>query len=136
MKDGQLIGAVLFGDTTDGASLFSLIKSGENISGREKEILLGVSASGSGSGPSVAERMAAMPDDEIVCGCNGITKAAIGDAVLNKGCNTLGAIKSCTKASASCGDASPLLNRCSSIMQGCCLGTGQGRHLRLYLIRP
>ena len=103
IKDGQLIGAVLFGDTTDGASLFSLIKSGENISGREKRNFSGVPSGGSGSGPSVAERMASMPDDEIVCGCNGVTKASIGDAVLNKGCNTLGAIRSCTKASASCG---------------------------------
>ncbi|MEO2256247.1 MULTISPECIES: nitrite reductase large subunit NirB [Paenibacillus] len=109
IKDGQLIGAVLFGDTTDGASLFSLIKSGENISGREKEILLGVPSGGSDSGPSVAERMASMPDDEIVCGCNGVTKASIGDAVLNKGCNTLGAIKSCTKASASCGGCKPII---------------------------
>ena len=47
IKDGQLIGARIVGDTTDGASLFSLIKSGENISGREKEILLGVPSGGS-----------------------------------------------------------------------------------------
>ncbi|WP_223849557.1 (2Fe-2S)-binding protein [Pseudomonas koreensis] len=45
----------------------------------------------------------------MVCGCNGVTKASIGDAVLNKGCNTLGAIKSCTKASASCGGCKPII---------------------------
>ncbi|KQO01032.1 nitrite reductase large subunit NirB [Paenibacillus sp. Leaf72] len=103
IRGGKLIGAVLFGDTADGASLFASIKSGESIEGREKELLLGISNDLLGKSGGSASRLENMPDDEIVCGCNGVTKGAIGDAVLNKGCHTFGELKACTKASASCG---------------------------------
>ncbi len=109
IKDGKLIGAVLFGDTSDGSELFATIKKGESIEGREKEILLGISSDLLGQSGGGSSRLASMPDDEIVCGCNGVTKATIADAITNKGCNTVGAIKSCTKASASCGGCKPLV---------------------------
>lgn len=106
IKDEQLIGAVLFGDTSDGAKLFSLIKSGESVTGREKELLLGFNPGQSeASGSLVLEQM---PDDEIVCGCNGVSKGAIGEAVA-AGCRSLAEIKACTKASASCGGCKPLV---------------------------
>ncbi|MGM0883819.1 MAG: nitrite reductase large subunit NirB [Bacillota bacterium] len=106
IQDGKLVGAVLFGDTTDGAELFATIKSGESVAGREKEILLGISSDllGKSSG---GNRLEAMADDEIICGCNGVSKGTIADAILNKGCNTVGSIKACTKASASCGGCKP-----------------------------
>ncbi|WP_424767506.1 nitrite reductase large subunit NirB [Paenibacillus sp. sgz302251] len=107
IQDGKLIGAVLFGDTSDGAELFSFIKKGESIAGREKEILLGISSDLLGQSGGGSNRLASMAEDEIVCGCNGISKGTIGDAIMNKGCNTVGAIKSCTKASASCGGCKP-----------------------------
>ncbi|MFB5673982.1 nitrite reductase large subunit NirB [Paenibacillus terreus] len=106
LKDDRLVGAVLFGDTTDGSSLFSLIKSGESVAGREKELLLGFPA-GKAEGSGTA-RFEQMPDDEIVCGCNGVTKQMIGEAVAG-GCRTVGEIKACTKASASCGGCKPLV---------------------------
>lgn len=106
IQDGKLVGAVLFGDTSDGSELFATIKSGESVAGREKEILLGISSDllGQSSG---GNRLEAMADDEIICGCNGVSKGTIADAILNKGCNTVGAIKACTKASASCGGCKP-----------------------------
>lgn len=106
IQDGKLVGAVLFGDTSDGSELFATIKSGESVAGREKEILLGISSDllGKSSG---GNRLEAMADDEIICGCNGVSKGTIADAILNKGCNTVGAIKACTKASASCGGCKP-----------------------------
>ncbi len=107
IQDGKLIGAVLFGDTSEGSSLFSLIKSGESIVGREKELLTGYVAGAAAVSP--LQRLESMADDEIVCGCNGVSKAAIGDAVLNQGCHTMGSLKACTKASASCGGCAPLV---------------------------
>ncbi|MUT66578.1 nitrite reductase large subunit NirB [Paenibacillus sp. NEAU-GSW1] len=103
IENGKLIGAVLFGDISDGTELFSYIKKGESIEGREKELLLGVSADALGGKGSSTSKFESMPDDEIVCGCNGVTKAMITDAIKNKGCNTLSAIKGCTKAAGSCG---------------------------------
>ncbi|WDZ57328.1 nitrite reductase large subunit NirB [Paenibacillus polymyxa] len=106
IKEEKLIGAVLFGDTSDGAKLFSLIKSGESVVGREKELLLGFNPGQSeGSGTMMLEQM---PEDEIVCGCNGVSKGDIGEAVA-AGCKSFGEIKACTKASASCGGCKPLV---------------------------
>ncbi len=104
----RLIGAVLFGDTSDGSKLFSLMKKGESVKGREKELLLGFSAQGSGT-ETAEQRLAAMADDEIICGCNGVTKETIKDAVLTKNCTTVASVKACTKASGSCGGCKPLV---------------------------
>ncbi|NEU26428.1 NAD(P)/FAD-dependent oxidoreductase [Paenibacillus polymyxa] len=106
IKQERLIGAVLFGDTSDGAKLFSLIKSGESVVGREKELLLGFSPDQSeDSGAMTLEQM---PEDEIVCGCNGVSKRDIREAIA-AGCGSLGEIKACTKASASCGGCKPVV---------------------------
>ncbi|GGF67822.1 nitrite reductase [NAD(P)H] [Paenibacillus albidus] len=108
IQDDTLIGAVLFGDTSDGAQLFSMIKNKETVKGKEKELLLGISAdalSSSGGG----NRLEAMAEDEIICGCNGVSKGAIAEAIQSGGCTSVGEIRSCTKASASCGGCKPLV---------------------------
>ncbi|MEK5032382.1 nitrite reductase large subunit NirB [Paenibacillus sp. FSL R7-0302] len=107
IQEDKLIGAVLFGDTNDGAQLFSMIKKGENIKGREKELLLGLEADALAS--PKGNRLERMPDDEIICGCNGVTKGTIAEAITAGGCTSVGQIKACTKASASCGGCKPLV---------------------------
>lgn len=118
IQDGKLIGAVLFGDTSEGTELFSLIKKGESVEGREKALLLGFSPDQAGGGVSKESRLKAMPDDEIICGCNGVSKGTIAEAITEKGCNSVGAIKSCTKASASCGGCKPLVEGLLQIYAG------------------
>lgn len=105
IRDGKVVGSVLFGDISDGARLFSMIRSGEDVTGKEKEILLG----SGGSAPSNADLIASMSDDEIVCGCNGVSKGAVVTAINEKGCTSVNDIKACTKASASCGGCKPLI---------------------------
>ncbi len=107
IQNDKLIGAVLFGDTNDGAQLFSMIKKGENIKGREKELLLGISADAFSA--NQGNRLEEMADDEIICGCNGVTKGRIAEAIQSEGCTSVGQIKACTKASASCGGCKPLV---------------------------
>lgn len=116
IQDDKLIGAVLFGDTADGAMLFSLIKKGETVAGREKELLLGFSAQ-AGTAPK-GSRVKEMADDEIICGCNGVSKAAIADAIQTGGCTSVGQIKACTKASASCGGCKPLVEELLELYAG------------------
>ncbi|MFP3122412.1 nitrite reductase large subunit NirB [Ectobacillus funiculus] len=106
IRDGKVIGSVLFGDTSDGSRIFSMIRKGEDVTGKEKEVLLGESAGGAKSG---AELIAAMADDEIVCGCNGVSKGAIVSAIKEKGCASVSDVKACTKASGSCGGCKPLV---------------------------
>ncbi|KRE39690.1 nitrite reductase large subunit NirB [Paenibacillus sp. Soil724D2] len=106
IKDGKVIGAVLFGDISDSSRLFAMIRNGEDVTGKEKTVLLG---EGGGKAKSGAEMVAAMSEDEIVCGCNGVSKGAIVQAIQEKGCSSVNDIKACTKASASCGGCKPLV---------------------------
>ncbi|RJE89051.1 NAD(P)/FAD-dependent oxidoreductase [Paenibacillus sp. 1011MAR3C5] len=117
LQDGKLVGAVLFGDTSDGPELFSMMKKGESVEGREKALLLGLSPDQLG-GSSQESRLQVMADDEIVCGCNGVTKGTITEAIAAKGCNTVSSIRSCTKASASCGGCKPLVEGLLQLYSG------------------
>ncbi len=108
-QDGKVVGAVLFGDTAEGSKLFSLIRSGEDYAGREREVLFG--KEGGRGTSSTADLIEAMSGDEIVCGCNGVTKDTIVEAIKDKGCVSLGEIKACTKASGSCGGCKPLVEQ-------------------------
>ncbi|GIQ68790.1 NAD(P)/FAD-dependent oxidoreductase [Xylanibacillus composti] len=107
IKNGRVIGSVLFGDTSDGSRIFSMIRSGEDVTGKEKQILLADDASGKGK--SDVELVAAMADDEIICGCNGVSKGDIVSAIHDKGCTSVGEIKACTKASGGCGSCKNLV---------------------------
>ncbi|MBE1440756.1 nitrite reductase large subunit NirB [Paenibacillus sp. OAS669] len=107
IKDGKVIGSVLFGDTSDGSKLFAMIRNGEDVTGREKQVLLGDSAGGSGK--SGTDYVASLPDSEIICGCNGVSKGTIINAIQEKGCSSVNEIKACTKASGSCGGCKPLV---------------------------
>lgn len=135
VRDGKLIGAVLFGDTSEGSRLFSLIRKGESIAGKEKETLLGAAAGAKAL--SGIEAVAAMADDEIVCGCNGVSKATIVSAIRDKNCQTVADIKACTKASGSCGGCKPIVadllaytlgsENVKTVAEGICGCTTMGR---------
>ncbi|MFD1134386.1 nitrite reductase large subunit NirB [Paenibacillus urinalis] len=119
LRGDQLVGAVLFGDTNDGASLFSLIRSGESIAGREKELLLGMKLDTASAGAKIMD----MPMDEIVCGCNGVTKQTVVDAI-GQGCHSVAEVKGCTKASASCGGCKPIVEQLITAYAGDAAKTG------------
>jgi nitrite reductase (NADH) large subunit len=104
LKGNKIVGAVLFGDSKEGNRLFSMIKKEEDISDTEKISIL--QPIGGDSGESLVASMSA---DEIICGCNGVSKGAIVDAIQNKGCTSVDAIKACTSASRSCGGCKPLV---------------------------
>lgn len=108
IKDGKVIGSVLFGDTSDGARILSLMRQGEDVTGKESQILFGKETGGAAK--SGMEVVAAMSDAEIVCGCNGVSKGAIIQAIKEKNCTSVNEIKACTKASASCGGCKPLVS--------------------------
>ena len=124
----------MFGDTGDGPKLFSLMKSGESIKGREKELLLGFT--GNAGAVSTEQRLAQLADDEIICGCNGVSKETIKDAILTKNCNTVASVKACTKASGSCGGRKPLVEGLVQLYAGDAKrGTRKRRDMRVYFAR-
>ncbi|KAF2427878.1 NADPH-nitrite reductase [Bacillus subtilis] len=106
LRGNQIVGAVLFGDSSEGNRLFSMIQKEADISETSKiSILQPLSQE---AGTSIT---AAMSDDEIICGCNGVSKGAIIQAIQEKGCSSTDEIKACTGASRSCGGCKPLVEK-------------------------
>ncbi|MFP7331175.1 NADPH-nitrite reductase [Bacillus subtilis] len=104
LRGNQIVGAVLFGDSSEGNRLFSMIQKEADISETSKiSILQPLSQE---AGTSIT---AAMSDNEIICGCNGVSKGAIIQAIQEKGCSSTDEIKACTGASRSCGGCKPLV---------------------------
>ncbi|WP_068785132.1 nitrite reductase large subunit NirB [Paenibacillus phocaensis] len=108
LKDGKLVGAVLFGDISDSAELQKLIKQGAVMTDELYESLMGGGCCGGAKKKASVETMS---DDEIVCGCNGVTKGTIVDCVVNQGMTTVDEIKACTGATRSCGGCKPVVEQ-------------------------
>lgn len=109
LKDGIMVGAVLYGDITDSAELQKLIKQKTAMTDELYNTLMGTGCCGSGA--KKAATVETMSDDEIVCGCNGVTKRSIIDAVTNQGLTTVDEIKACTGATRSCGGCKPVVEQ-------------------------
>lgn len=112
VRDNKLVGAVLFGNTSDSNRLVKMMKSGTDIASVKRVSILEDSQN---NGLSGVEAVMALPDDEIICGCNGVTKGAIIDAIKEKGLTTVAEIKGVTGASRSCGGCKPLV---AQILEG------------------
>lgn len=104
LRGNQIVGAVLFGDSKDGNRLFSMIQKQSDISDTSKVALLQPVG-----GEAEESLVAAMAADDIICGCNGVSKGTIVQAIQEKGCTSVDAIKACTSASRSCGGCKPLV---------------------------
>ncbi len=108
VRDNRIKGAVLYGDTIDGTWYFQLLREGTDISDFRSTILFGQHDLGD-AGHGDETRVAALPDDAEICGCNGVTKGQIVDAIQTQGLFTLDEVRAHTKASASCGSCTGLV---------------------------
>lgn len=106
IKDGRVTGVLLYGDVIDGPELFGLMVEETDITARRNRLLFGGGAEGAGV-LSVKD----LPDSTIVCGCNGVTKGAIVEAIEKKGLFTREEVAAETRASTSCGGCSGLVDR-------------------------
>lgn len=108
LRDNVIIGACLYGDTIDGTWYFQMMKDGTNISDFRNTVLFGQAHLGD-AGHGDETRVAAMADNAEICGCNGVTKCDIVDAIVEKKLFTLDDVRTHTKASASCGSCTGLV---------------------------
>jgi bacterioferritin-associated ferredoxin len=110
LKDDKLVGAVLYGDTKDGAWYFQLLKDGQDIHDIRDNLVFGNAHLGDvgHKGNSLA---AGMPDSAEVCGCNGVCKGTIVKAIKEQGLFTLEDVRKHTKASSSCGSCTGLVEQ-------------------------
>ena len=110
LKDGRLIGIVLYGDTGDGAWFFDLLKKNAEIKEFRDTLIFGPGyAGGAALDPSAA--VAALPDEAEICGCNGVCKGKITGAIDTLGLKTIDDVRTHTKASASCGSCTGLVEQ-------------------------
>lgn len=110
LKDDKLIGACLYGDTVDGSWYFKLLREGRSVADIRDRLMFGENNLGD-TGHEGHNRAAAMADSDEVCGCNGVTKGAICKAIQDKGLFTLDEVRKHTKASASCGSCTGLVEQ-------------------------
>ncbi|MBB2485917.1 NAD(P)/FAD-dependent oxidoreductase [Mitsuaria sp. WAJ17] len=110
IKDDKLVGACLYGDTVDGSWYFKLLREGRSIADIRERLMFGESNIGD-VGHEGHSKAAAMADSDEVCGCNGVSKGAICKAIKEKGLFTLEEVRKHTKASASCGSCTGLVEQ-------------------------
>jgi nitrite reductase (NADH) large subunit len=110
LEKDRLIGAVLFGDTADGAWFFDMIRRGSDIADLRETLIFGPAFAGGGAADPTAA-VAALPDEAEICGCNGVCKGRITGAIADLGLKTLDDVRAHTKASASCGSCTGLVEQ-------------------------
>jgi nitrite reductase (NADH) large subunit len=106
IRDNRIVGVVLYGDTTDSTKLFRMLTKNEDISGMTSTSILQAQ-----DGVGDSNDVASMPDDELICGCNGVTKGAIVEAIHSQGLTTLDQVSQCTNAGRSCGRCKPMVSK-------------------------
>jgi nitrite reductase (NADH) large subunit len=110
IKNDRLIGACLFGDTVDGSWYFKLLREGTHVAQIRDKLIFGESNLGD-VGHEGHSKAQSMRDEDEVCGCNGVNKGTICKAIKEKGLFTLEEVRKHTKASASCGSCTGLVEQ-------------------------
>ncbi|RCW63893.1 nitrite reductase large subunit NirB [Saliterribacillus persicus] len=109
-KDNKVVGAVLFGDTSEASRILDVIVKKKFIPDDKKQVLL--------QPQDISTSYAAtLPRADYVCTCNSVSKGAIIDCVLKKNLTTVQEVKTCTKASSSCGGCKPVVSELLTFIQ-------------------
>ena len=109
LRDNKIRGAVLYGDTLDGAWYFQLMRDEADVGDIREHLLFGQAHLGDSGHGDEQTRVAAMPDSTEICGCNGVCKGDIVKAIVEKKLFTLEEVRAHTKASSSCGSCTGLV---------------------------
>jgi nitrite reductase (NADH) large subunit len=118
IEDGKVAGAVLFGDAADGGWYFDLMRAGSSVADIRETLIFGRAITEGLAGLDPSSAVAAMADSQEICGCNGVCKGVITSAIAAKGLTTLDDVRAVTKASASCGSCTPLVEQLLKLTLG------------------
>ena len=117
LEEDRVVGAVMYGDVSDGAWFFDLIRNGTDIGESRESLIFGQAYAGSGPlDPTAA--VAALPGEAEICGCNGVCKSTIVEAIGEFGLTDVDGVRKRTKASASCGSCTGLVEQLLSLTLG------------------
>lgn len=104
-EDGKhLLGGILVGDAEQYNMLLQTCKNKVVLPPNPEDVILGARGGEQESGAGVT----GLPDEALICSCESVTKAGICEAVKD-GCESVEAIKKCTKAGTGCGGCVPML---------------------------
>ncbi|MEL7199815.1 MAG: nitrite reductase large subunit NirB [Pseudomonadota bacterium] len=117
VKDDKVIGAVLYGDTADGNWYFDLLKKEEDVSEIREALIFGQAFASGGVTLDPKAAVAALSDDAEICGCNGVSKSQVVGCI-QEGANSVDAVRSTCKASASCGSCTDLVESLLALTLG------------------
>ncbi len=106
----RLVGACLIGDTEHAAWYTKLVKDRTPIGDARDTLMFGQSNLGD-AGHQGANKAMQLADAEEVCGCNGVCKGAIVEAIRSRKLMTLDDVRKHTKASSSCGSCTGLVEQ-------------------------
>ncbi len=105
-EDGKtLLGGVLVGDAEQYNMLLQTCKNKVVLPPNPEDVILGARGAEGDAGAGVTS----LPDDALICSCEAVTKGMICSSVNEDGCETVDAIKKCTKAGTGCGGCVPML---------------------------
>jgi nitrite reductase (NADH) large subunit len=111
IRDDRLVGACLYGDTADGGWYFRLLREGRSVADVRDRLMSGEGAHLGDTGHQGQSKAFALADEAEVCGCNGVCKGTIVKAIKERGLFTLDEVRKHTKASASCGSCTGLVEQ-------------------------
>ena len=101
--DGKyLLGGMMIGDTKDYVKLVPLVKNQKELDVPPSQLILGAQKEGEDEGDDLAH-------DTQICSCHNVTKGDVVNVVKDGTCQSLGDVKSCTKAGTGCGGCMPLV---------------------------
>jgi nitrite reductase (NADH) large subunit len=100
VRDNRLAGVVLVGDAADSNRYMDWLRNDTDLAMRRRNLLFPEPE------PDRGESIAEMEDSVTVCGCTGVTKGSIIQAIHQKGVRTLAQLKESTRASTGCGSCS------------------------------
>ena len=102
-NDGKyLLGGSLVGDTEEYNKLLQIFKNKMEVKGNPLHLIVKSDNSNANEGFE-------LPDDALICSCEGVTKKDISDAVEIQGCENFDAVKKYTKAGTGCGGCVPMV---------------------------
>ena len=117
LKDNRVLGAVMYGETGDGPWFFDLVKKQIDVAEMRQTLIFGQGYQG-GAPLDPTAAVAALPDDAEICGCNGVCKGTIVETITAKGLTDLDGVRAHTKASASCGSCTGLVEQVIKLTLG------------------
>ncbi|MBL3702874.1 nitrite reductase large subunit [Sulfitobacter sp. BDSS02] len=116
VEENRIVGAVMYGDTADSNWFFGLIRDKTDIAEMREMVIFGPAYQG-GAPLDPLAAVAALPPEAEICGCNGICKGKIVEAI-EGGATDLGAVRAVTKASNSCGTCTGLVEQVLAVTLG------------------